>query len=64
MVLSQALGSDGTTRRRVIIMDEVDGMGGSDRFDCIAYSTPLKNYSLSLSVSLVLSEEVSRSLSK
>ena len=31
VVLSKAIGADGTTRKRVVIMDEVDGMGGSDR---------------------------------
>ena len=31
MVLSHAMSSDGTTRHRLVIMDEVDGMGGSDR---------------------------------
>jgi len=31
VVKSKAIGSDGSTRKRLIIMDEVDGMGGSDR---------------------------------
>jgi hypothetical protein len=31
VVRSQALGLDGKLRKRVVIMDEVDGMGGSDR---------------------------------
>jgi replication factor C subunit 1 len=31
VVRSQALGLDSKLRKRVVIMDEVDGMGGSDR---------------------------------
>lgn len=31
VVLSQAMASNGTLKRRLVIMDEVDGMGGSDR---------------------------------
>ena len=31
VVLSHAMASDGSTRHRLVIMDEVDGMGGSDR---------------------------------
>lgn len=31
VVLSMAISMDGSTKRRVVIMDEVDGMGGSDR---------------------------------
>jgi replication factor C subunit 1 len=31
VVHSQALGVDGKLRKRLVIMDEVDGMGGSDR---------------------------------
>lgn len=31
VVLSMAISMDGSTRKRVVIMDEVDGMGGSDR---------------------------------
>jgi replication factor C subunit 1 len=31
VVLSQAMSSDGNLRKRLVIMDEVDGMGGSDR---------------------------------
>jgi replication factor C subunit 1 len=30
-VLTQALGASGTVKKRLVIMDEVDGMGGSDR---------------------------------
>eukprot|EP01041_Mallomonas_annulata_P013443 gene13443-28500_t len=31
VVLSKAISMDGSTSRRLVIMDEVDGMGGSDR---------------------------------
>jgi replication factor C subunit 1 len=31
VVLSKSIGSDGQMKRRLVIMDEVDGMGGSDR---------------------------------
>jgi replication factor C subunit 1 len=31
VVRSQAMGLDGRLKKRVVIMDEVDGMGGSDR---------------------------------
>jgi len=31
VVLSRAIGGDGKTKKRLVIMDEVDGMGGSDR---------------------------------
>ena len=31
VVLSKAISSDGHTQKRLVIMDEVDGMGGSDR---------------------------------
>ena len=30
-VLTQAMGSDGSAKKRLVIMDEVDGMGGNDR---------------------------------
>ena len=31
VVLCQSISADGSTRKRLVIMDEVDGMGGSDR---------------------------------
>lgn len=31
VVLSKSIGSDGQMKKRLVIMDEVDGMGGSDR---------------------------------
>lgn len=31
VVRSQAMGTDGKLKKRLVIMDEVDGMGGSDR---------------------------------
>lgn len=31
VVLCQSMSADGTTKKRLVIMDEVDGMGGSDR---------------------------------
>ena len=31
VVLSMAMHGDGSVRKRLVIMDEVDGMGGSDR---------------------------------
>jgi hypothetical protein len=31
VVLCQSMSADGSTKKRLVIMDEVDGMGGSDR---------------------------------
>jgi hypothetical protein len=31
VVLCQSISADGSTSKRLVIMDEVDGMGGSDR---------------------------------
>ena len=31
VVLCKSISADGSTKKRLVIMDEVDGMGGSDR---------------------------------
>ncbi len=32
IVMSRSIGAGGRVLKRVVVMDEVDGMGGSDRF--------------------------------